>query len=84
MGAFEALLELLNVYPQLPGGAPLTVRRTSLGCNMFTRTEAVTVLRFMVARSGRDPMQFWLHSERIGGGTQLASRGISELQIQRA
>ena len=52
MGAFEALLELLNVYHQLPGGAPLTVRNTSLGCKVFTRSEAVTLLRLMVANSG--------------------------------
>ena len=84
MGAFEALLELLNVYHQLPGGAPLTVRNTSLGCKVFTRSEAVTLLRLMVANSGRDPMQFALHSGRTGGATQLASQGISESLIQRA
>ena len=38
----------------------------------------------MVDCSGRDPMQFALHSGRIGGGTQIAAQGISELQIQRA
>ena len=84
MGAFEALLELLNVYPLLPAEAPLTVRSTPFGWKVFTRTEAVAALRFMVGSSGRDPMQFALHSGRIGGGTQLASQGISELQIQRA
>ena len=31
MGAFEVLLEMLDVHPQLPGGAPLTVRATSRG-----------------------------------------------------
>ena len=45
---------------------------------MLTRTEAVTALRFMVT------MQITLHSGRIEGGGQLASQGISELQIQRA
>ena len=47
-------------------------------------SEAVKALRLMVASSGRDPMQFALHSGRIGGATQLASQGISELRIQRA
>ena len=84
MGAFEVLLALLNVHPQLPGGAPLTVRATSRGWKVVTRTEAVTALRLMVGSSGRDPMQFALHSGRIGGATQLAAQGISELQIQRA
>ena len=84
MGAFEALLELLNVYPQLPGGAPLTVRNTSLGWKVFTRSEAVTALRLIVVSSGRDSMQLALHAGKSGGGTQLASQGISELKIKRA
>ena len=83
MEAFEALLELLNVNPQLPEWAPLTVRITSLGWEVFPRREAVTVLRLMAVSGGRDPMQFALHSGRIGGGTHFASQGISELQIQR-
>ena len=37
----------------------------------------------MVGSIDRDPMQFTLHSGKIGA-TQLASQGISELQIQRA
>ena len=53
MGAFEALLEPLNAYPHLPGGAPVTVRNTLLGWKVFTRTEAVTALRLMLASSGR-------------------------------
>ena len=83
-GAFEALLELLNVHPQLPGEAPLTTRLTPQGWRVFTRTEAVAALRLMVGSSGRDPAQYALHSGRIGGATQLAAQGISELQIQRA
>ena len=83
-GAFEALQELRNVHPQLPGEAPLTVRRTPSGWNVLTRTEAVAALRLMVGSSGRDPAQYALRSGRIGGATQLAAQGISELQIQRA
>ena len=67
MGPFKAPLELLNVYPQLPGGEPLTVGSVSPGWKVFTRTEAVTALRITVASSGRDPMQFAL-LYRIGGG----------------
>ena len=83
MGPFEVLLELLDVHPQLPGEAPLTVRATSGGWKVFTRAEALTALWLMVGCSGRGPMQFALHSGRIGGGTQLAAQGMSELQIQR-
>ena len=67
IGAFEALLDLLNVYPQIPGGASLTVRSTSLGWEVFTRTGAVTTLILIVASNGRDPMKLALHSGRIGG-----------------
>ena len=82
MGAFEALLELLDVFPLLPAEAPLTVTSTPLGRKAFTRTKAIAALRFMVSSIGS--MQFALHSRRIGGGTQLPRQGISELQTQRA
>ena len=84
VGAFEALLELLDVHPQLSSESPLTTRLTSQGWKPFTRTEAVAALRLMVGSSGRDPAQYALHSGRIGGATQLAAQGVSELQIQRA
>ena len=48
---FDVLLELLDVHPQLPGGAPLTV--TSRCWKVSIRTEAVTALWLMVVCSGR-------------------------------
>lgn len=84
MGAFEAIVALLNVHPQLPGSAPLMTRFTDGGWQVITRTEAVVALRMMVACTGRDPAQYALHSGRIGGATQLAAQGMSDLQIQRA
>ena len=84
MGAFEGLLELLDVHPRLPGGALLTVRATSRGWKFSTRTDAVTVLRLMVGCSCRDHTQFALHSGGIGGGAKLTAQGVSELQSQRA
>ena len=65
MGAFEFLLELLDVHPQLPGRAPLTVRATPRGWKISTRTEAVIASRLMVGCSGGNPMQFALHSGTI-------------------
>ena len=56
VGAFEVLLDLA-VHPLLPGGSPLTVRRTSRGRKPFTRTEAVAALRLKIGRSGREPAQ---------------------------
>ena len=72
MGAFGALLELLDVYPLLPAEAPLTVRSIPFGWKVFTRKEAVAAMRCMVGSIGRDPMQFALHSGIIGGVTQPA------------
>ena len=84
MGGSNVLLELLDVNPQLPGESPLTVRATSRGWKVFPRVKAVTALRLIVGCSGRDAMQFLLHSGKIGGGTKFAAQGISGLQIQRA
>ena len=79
VGAFEALVELLDAHPRLPGGAPLVTRRTASGWKVITRTEAVVALRMMAASTAKNPAQFSLHSGRIGGATKLAAQGISEL-----
>ena len=84
VGAFEALVELLDAHPRLPGGAPLMPRRTASGWKVKTRTEAVVALRMMAASAGKNPAQFALHSGRIGGATKLAAQGMTELHIQRA
>ena len=80
MGAFEVLLDLLDVHPHLPGGAPLTARTTSRGWKVFTRVEAMTALRLMAGCSGRDPAVCATLGKN-GGGIQLAAQGISELKI---
>ena len=68
MGAFEALLELLDVDPLLPAEAPLAVRSTPLGWKVFTRAEVVPALIFILGGVGRDPMHFALHSGGKSGG----------------
>ena len=73
VGAFETLVEVLDAHPQLPGGAPLTTKRTASGWKVITRTEAVVALRMMAASAGKNPAQFALHSGRIGGATKLAA-----------
>lgn len=83
-GAFEALLELLDLHPDLPGRAPLMTRLTASGYTVVTRAEALVALRSMVAGTGRDPAHYALHSGRIGGATQLAAQGMTDAQIQLA
>ena len=83
-GALEIILDLLDLYPELSGSAPLMQTRTANGWKVITRTVATKALRRMVSSLGRDPMQYALHSGRIGGATQLAAQGASDIQIQRA
>ena len=84
VGAFEALVELLDAHPPLAGGAPLMTRRTASEWKVITRTEAAVAMRMMAASAGKNPVQFVLHTGRIGGATKLAAQGMSELHIQRA
>ena len=79
VGAFDALVELLDAHPRHPGGAPLMTRRTASRWKVITRTEAVVALRMMAASAGKNPAQFALHSGRTGGATKLAAQGMSEL-----
>ena len=77
VGAFEALVELLDAHPRFPGGAPLMTRRTASGWKVIiTRTEAFVALRMMATSAGKNPAQFALHSGRIGGATKLAAQGM--------
>ena len=62
VGAFEALVELLDAHPRLPGGAPLITRRTASGWKVIARTEAVVTLRMIAASAGKNPAQLTLHS----------------------
>ena len=60
VGAFEALVELLDAQPRRPGGAPLTTRRTASGWKVINRTEAVDALRMMAASAGKNPAHFYV------------------------
>ena len=82
-GALEISLDL-DCYPELSGSAPLMQTRTANGWKVSTRTVATKALRRMVSSQGRDPMQYALHSGRIGGATKLAAQGASDIHIQRA
>ena len=85
VGAFEILAELLDVNADLESSAPLMQTKiASSEWKVISRSEATHALRLLVSNAGKDPMQYALHSGRIGGATQLAAEGASELQIQRA
>ena len=83
-GALEILLDLLDLYPTLDGAAPLMPTYSVAGWRVINRREATHALRVIVGGVGMDPLQYALHSGRIGGATQLAAQGATNVQIQRA
>ena len=76
-------MDLVDNYPELDESAPLMQTRSATGWTMATRTMATKALRRMVGSLRRDPVQCALHSGRIGGATQLAAQGASDIQIQK-
>ena len=54
------------------------------GWRLINRREATHALRVIAGGVGVDPLQYALHSGRIGGATQLAAQGATNVQIQRA
>ena len=83
-GALEILLDLLDIYPELDGSAPLMQLQSATESTVATRTMATKSSRRLVGSLGRDAVQYVLHSGRIRGATQLAAQGASDIQIQRA
>ncbi|CAM9835584.1 unnamed protein product, partial [Ascophyllum nodosum] len=64
--AFEALVNLLDAHPRLPGGGPLMTRCMASGWKVITRTEAVVALRMMATAPARTPLS--LRCIRGGSG----------------
>ena len=82
-GALKILLDLLDLYPTLDGAAPLMQTYSVAGWRVINRREAIHALRVIVDGVGMDPLQYALHSRRIGGATQLAAQGATNVQIHR-
>ena len=83
-GALEILLDLRDLHPEVRRSAPLMQTCTATGWKVITRIVATKALRWMLSSLGRDSTQYALHSGRIGGATQLAAQGASDIQIRRA
>ena len=78
-GAVDPMLELLSCHTTLPADAPLSSYRSGNEVIVVTYNQALQALRELVAVAGRNPMDFGLHSLRIGGASTLAVGGdISE------
>ena len=81
-GALEILLDLLDLYPTLEGAAPLMQTYSVAEWRVINRREATHALRMIVGGAGRDPLQYALHSERIGGATQVAAQGATNTKYR--
>ena len=81
-GALEILLDLLDRYPTLDKAAPLMQTYSVAGWWAINRREATHALRVILGGVGMDPLQYALHSGRIGGATQLAAQGTTNVQIE--
>ena len=84
VSGFEAMLELMLVYPNLKLSFPLATYADGERWRMWTRNQATAVsLRDLVGRQGVVSGEYVLHSGRIGGATRLAAGGVSTMDIQR-
>ena len=61
-GVLEMLLDLLDLYPTLGGGAPLMQTYSVAEYGVVNRSEVTHALSMIVGGMGRDPLQYALHS----------------------
>ena len=82
-GAVALMLELMSCCPGLLHHAPLASYRVGSSVRVVRYGRALRAVKEVVAKSGRNPDEFALHSLRIGEATTLAAGGdISERVIQ--
>ena len=78
------MLELMSCLPRFPDHAPLSSFRCGKAVRVVRYGRALRAIKEVVAKSGRNPDEFALHSLRIGAATTLAAGGdIAERVIQR-
>ncbi|CAN0128875.1 unnamed protein product, partial [Pylaiella littoralis] len=77
-GAVDVMIDLLSCCRALPSHAPLVAFDVEGGrWSMWSKHQAVAALRQVVALAGLPPMEYALHSLRIGGATYLAAAGAT-------
>ena len=83
-GAVALVLELMSCFSSLPDNAPLSSYRSGKSIRMVRHGHALRAIKEIVAKSGRSPDEFALHSLRTGEATTLTAGGdISERVMQR-
>ena len=74
----------MSCFLSLPDHAPVPSYRCGKSVRVVRYARALRVIKELVAKSGRNPDEFALHSLVIGGATTLAAGGdITERVIQR-
>ena len=77
-------LEPMSYFSSFPDHAPLSSYRSDKSIRVVTYGRALRAIKELVAKSGRYPDEFALHSLRIGEVTTLAAgRDISEIVFRR-
>ena len=75
---------LLLSFPFLPSHAPLVAFGTDgVSWSMWTKHKATLALRQVVSLAGLPPVEYALHSLRIGGATHLSAGGASPEVLRR-
>ena len=83
-GDVDLMIELMSCYLFLPSSAPLVAFGTGNGrWSMWTKQQAMTSLRAVVALACVRADEYALHSLRIGGATHLSAVGASPEVLQR-
>ena len=83
-GVVDVVVELLSCFRTLPSEAPLMAYFSSSGVPViWTQSHATKALRQLVAAAGANPIDYALHSLRIGGATQLSAGRISSDLLQK-
>ena len=83
-GAVDVIVELLLSFPFLPPHAPLVAFGTDgVSWLMWTKHKATLALRQVVSLMGLQPVEYALHSLRIGGATHLSASGASPEVLRR-
>jgi hypothetical protein len=86
MGGVAIILELLDVYPDLPEAAPLMAFWEEGEMKCWSAAQALRGFREALKRcvEGVEANDFTLHSGRVGAATWLALQGASAAVIKAA
>ncbi|CAM9995102.1 unnamed protein product, partial [Sphacelaria rigidula] len=81
VGSLLAYARLM--HPTLSAEVPLVAYPSGATWTVWTRSQTTFTLRTLVQYQGLHPLEYALHSGRIGGASRLAAAGLQPAVIQR-